>query len=305
MFTLRVHGYITTLILIALLALTGVWYAAAPLVYGNFSPLAPLFQEPKQPEPLYSGNYVVADVNKMELHLKNGTTTLHTFPILSIGKPGSYYETIGGAHENDYKIRKHFSSIGHVYMPWSVHVFGNFFIHGIPYYEDGTPVSSTYSGGCIRLSNEHAQLVYEFVEKGTPILITEGTERDFIPTTTASSTILSVDMTRLMVAVVSLEILTQDNEIYDQNGNATTRKRLLPRLLTEGDDSVSKILAKARGEATYIDYMNTKAKALGMTNTHFSSLADPVATTREDIDRFNSYIVEYKPYLLTIVPEQE
>jgi hypothetical protein len=298
----KIHGYITLSILTILLAATGIWYAAAPLVYNTVAVTEEIL-EAKEERPLYAGNHVVANLTTMKVELRNGTTTLETFDILSKGKPGSYYETIGGAYENDYKIKRHFSSFGSVYLPWSVHVYGNYFIHGVPYYPNGTEVSSTYSGGCIRLKNEDAEAVYEFVERGTPIIITQGTEEDFRPTATATPNIASMDMVRLMSAVVSLEVLAQDTVIRDIDGESTTRRELLPLLLT-GDDSVSKTYAKAVGEEAFLNYMNEKAHSLGLSNTRFASLAEPVMTTGEDIARFNTYIENYKTYLLTLVRGQ-
>lgn len=251
--------------------------------------------------PLYEGDYVVVNLTSLEVTLHSGTTTLQTLPVITIGKPGSYYETIGGAYENDYKIKNHFSTIGHVYMPWSIHVFGNFFIHGIPYYENGTKVSSEYSGGCIRLSDEDAKLVYNFIQKGTPIIVTDGTERDFMPTATSTQTFESMDMTRAMAAIVSLEVLTQDTPVYDPSaGKTTTRRKLLPRLIVNKDDSVISIYTKERGDTAFLMYMNTKARALGLTNTTFGSPYSPAITTKEDAERFQNYIANYKTYLLTL-----
>lgn len=293
-------GYISIALVAALLVLGSVFYASSP--NRERVDVPPTNEEGAlAEEALYEGEYVVVNLNEMNIYLKQGATTLEVLPIISIGKPGSYYETIGGAHTGDYKIQKHFSSIGHVYMPWSTHVFGNFFIHGIPYYPDGRKVSSEYSGGCVRLTDEDARKVYDFVEKGTPIIVTSGSEKEFIPTRTTTQTIMSQEITRYMVAVISLEVLTQDSPITDtDNRTQTTRRKLLPRLIAGGDDEVSKKLAEGRGEQTFIEYMNLKAQALGMSSTHFSSLTEPVATTLEDVERFRGYLTEYKTYLVSL-----
>lgn len=293
----QIKGYVSLGILLSLLMVSGVWYANSPAIH----PIQTPPEAPQQAErPLREGKHILINLDTMKVELRNSTTTLETHDILTVGKPGSYYETIGGVYENDYKIKKHFSSIGHVYMPWSTHVFGNYFIHGIPYHTDGTQVSSTYSGGCIRLSDESAERVYEFVEKGTPIIITENDEQAFLPTATSTLRTPSMDITRLMVAVISLEVLTQDNEITDTDGKTiTTRRAILPRLL-EGDDTVSALYAQALGEDTFLSYMNQKAQALGMSNTRFSSLTEPVLTTEEDSARFAHYLRSYKTYLLTL-----
>jgi hypothetical protein len=252
-------------------------------------------------QPLYLGDFVVVNLNTMTLDLRNGTTTISQFQIISKGKPGSYYETIGGAYENDYKIKNHFSSFGEVYMPWSVHVFGNFFIHGVPYYPDGRKVSTTYSGGCVRLEDEDAKRVYDFIKVGTPIIITEGADSDFVSTSTTTETMSSMEMTRYMVAIISLEVLNQENSIKDTDGKTlTTRKKLLPRLLIQGDDAISRTFARARGLAVFVEYMNKKAHALGLTNTVFTAVDTPVTTAPEDYARFMDYLAEYKSYLLDI-----
>lgn len=288
----RIHGYITLGILITTLIISGIWYISSPDVS-----LAE--KEVESSLQIHTGHYILIHLDKMTLLLRDGTTTIKTVTIISIGKRGSYYETIAGNYINDYKESLHFSSIGYVYMPFSTHIFGNFFIHGIPYYPDGTKVSTTFSGGCIRLSDENAGLVYNFVDKNTPIIITEGGEYDFSPTNTDTPTIESMDMTRLMVATISLEVLTQDNEILNTDGTITTRRKLLPQLILDKDNSVSTLYANSLGETIFIEYMNKKAKSIGLTNTIFTDVRTPVKTTGEDYLRFMKYIDTYKSYLRT------
>ena len=186
-------------------------------------------------------------------------------------------------------------------MPYSVHLFGNYFIHGVPYYPSGEKVSSAYSGGCIRLADDNAKVVYDFINRGTPIIITKSTESAFKNTEVASSTLMSQKMTNLMVATISLEALTQDNEILNTDRmTLTTRKTILPRLIKEGDSSVSLLYANSIGEQAFINLMNQKAVALGLTNTNFTNVISPVSTTYEDYARFMSYIDTHKSYLRTV-----
>lgn len=248
----------------------------------------------------YPHKHVIIQLNEMTLTLRNGTSTIATYPLLSQGKPGSYYETIGGVYKNDYKVPLHFSSIGHVYMPYSVHLFGNYFIHGVPYYPDGTPVASTYSGGCIRLSDEYAKVVYDFITKGTPIIITRDNESSFNPIATSSNVFTSSTMTNLMVATISLEALTQDNKITGLERESTTRRSILPSLVRDGNSSVSRLYAQSIGEQAFLQLMNQKAEALGLSNTHFEDISSPVITSHEDYERFMSYITTYKSYLKEI-----
>jgi hypothetical protein len=296
----RSHGYITLGILFFIVALTTVWYASSPSILEagkDDSDIADIaVHEAQTPSPRV-GKYIVVHLDTMKLEMFSGENLIETVPLISQGKPGSYYETIGGEYINDYKVPNHFSSIGHVYMPYSIHVFGNFFIHGIPYYPDGTKVSSAYSGGCVRVSDDDIQRVYDFVEHGTPIIITRDDKNSFAPTVQEEPTRKDMGMTRLMAAAVSLEFLTQDNQITGPDGNETTRRKLIPKLLIENDDRISALYAQALGEKQFVKDMNDKAKALGLTSTVFTSTQEPVLTSNDDYIRFMSYIDVYKSYL--------
>lgn len=291
----KTHVLITSSIFILTITGSIFWFMSPPIVtQGDTETVATVIQY------VYPDKHVIVNLAAMTITLNNGTTTIAVYPLLSKGKPGSYYETIGGVYENDYKVPLHFSSIGHVYMPYSVHVFGNYFIHGVPYYPDGTPVSSTYSGGCIRLADAHAKIIYNFIDKGTPIIITRDDLASFDPTVTSSSTMTSIAMTNYMVAAISLEALTQDNEIIGLRGEITTRRKLLPGLLKEDASDVARLYAHSIGKDNFINLMNQKGEALGLMNTHFTDVDSPVVTTYEDYMRFMTYITTYKSYLRTI-----
>lgn len=300
----KIHLTAVAFIFILTVSISGVWYLNATAI---------TTAEETAPEPIitsqqkeHSGNYVLIHLDTLILELKNGTTTEATFPIISQGKPKSYFETIGGGYQNDYKTPLHFSSIGHVYMPYSIHVFGNYFIHGVPYYKDGAEVSSSYSGGCIRLNTADARSVYNFVKEGTPIIITRGGEYDFSETKESQAT-TSIEMTRLMTVIVSLEFLTQDDEIfYATTKKITTRKDLIPLFLSGNNDDIGELFASTLGKEKFTLAMNQKAETLGMSHTFFSDTKTPSTTTEEDLSRFISYITTYKSFLVaTTSPGRE
>ena len=106
-------------------------------------------------------------------YYENGVLSM-TVPILAKGKPGSWSETPAGLYKVQAKVSSDFSSFAHVYSPWALDFEGNFFIRGWPYYPDGTPVGSTYSGGCVRLSTPDAKALYGLVGIGTPVLVSSG-----------------------------------------------------------------------------------------------------------------------------------
>ncbi|HMO79093.1 MAG TPA: L,D-transpeptidase family protein [Candidatus Paceibacterota bacterium] len=117
------------------------------------------------------GKAIAANLESMKLFLYQDGSVIKDFKILGKGRSGTAWETPPGSFKILHKTPNHFSSIGLVWMPYSMQFFGNYFIHGWPYYPDGTPVSPGYSGGCIRLANEDAKEIYEFADLGTKTII--------------------------------------------------------------------------------------------------------------------------------------
>ncbi|PCI29402.1 hypothetical protein COB55_02220 [Candidatus Wolfebacteria bacterium] len=122
-------------------------------------------------------DFIEVDLRKMEITLFDNGASIGTVAVLSKGKEGSWWETPTGNYKVLGKTPNGYSSIGNVWMPYSIQFYGNYLIHGWPHYDDGTPVRKGYSGGCIRLSDDDARTVYNFVNNSTPILVLEDKER--------------------------------------------------------------------------------------------------------------------------------
>jgi hypothetical protein len=123
-----------------------------------------------------TGKFIAADLDHMKITLyENGSSTA-TYSILSKGRPGTPWETPSGYYSIKTKEPLHFSTIGKVYMPFSMQFYGNYFIHGWTFYPDGTPVSASFSGGCIKLSTADAQSVFNFADLGTKVLVVDSPE---------------------------------------------------------------------------------------------------------------------------------
>jgi D-alanyl-D-alanine carboxypeptidase len=301
-----------------------------------------------------SQKYIIANLSTQELFLKEGGIIIKKISILSIGKPGSYYETPGGVYSVLHKEKTHFSSIGKVYTDYSIQFFGNFFIHGWPYYKNGTPVPSGFSGGCIRLSNEDARLVYDFASIGGHVIIISNTnvpqkEYDYMligapraPSVSAKAYLIEdaesgevllsenedtplpiASLTKLITALTSLDILNQEKEIIINNkkiletegesGNLylgqkiKIRDLLYPLLLASSNDA-AEALAEVFPRSYFIDQMNKKALAIGMTQTHFedpSGLSPLNTATAHDLSTLLRYIILYKKYVLSITQQKE
>ncbi len=130
--------------------------------------------------PKEDGKMIRINLETMKLTTYEDGELMKEYPVLAKGKPGSYWETPGGEFEIKTKEERHLSSVGRAWMPWSMQFFGNFFIHGWPTYENGTPFpkGSGYSGGCIRLGDTDAQELYKWTDIGTSVSIYSEKELD-------------------------------------------------------------------------------------------------------------------------------
>ena len=263
--------------------------------------------------------FIEANLSTMELTYYDQGVSVFTAKILTKGKEGSWWETPAGLYKIETKEENHFSSFGKVYQPWSMVFQGNFFIHGWPYYPDGKEVSSAFSGGCIRLSNEDAEALFKQVSVGTPILVFES---DFqsdgfkyeatLPAISASGylvadleskTVLTsknpesalpiASLTKLITALVAAEYINLDKDIYITEGMlaSTTVPRLssgvsesayglLFPLLLESSNEAAEAFAQHVGREWFISLMNKKADSLGMHTAHF---VDPAGFGSENI----------------------
>ena len=263
--------------------------------------------------------FVEADLSQMIVRVYKNGAVEREFKILTKGREGSWWETPAGVYRIETKEETHFSSFGQVYQPWSMAFQGNFFIHGWPHYPDGTPVSSQFSGGCIRLSNEDAKAVYDLVDVGTPIIVFE---KDFgsdsftyeprQPNVTATAYLAAdlrnnfvlaekssreevpiASLTKFVTALVAAEYINLDKPvtITETAIVGTTIPRLVPGtsvqafqllypLLLESSNEAAEALAHSIGTDRFVNLMNKKAEAIGMNHTHF---ADPSGRKQENV----------------------
>ncbi|PIR38760.1 MAG: hypothetical protein COV34_00365 [Candidatus Zambryskibacteria bacterium CG10_big_fil_rev_8_21_14_0_10_42_12] len=286
-------------------------------------------------------SFIEADLSAMKVTLyKNGEKEIEV-PIATKGREGSWWETPAGIYKIEYKAENHFSSFGHVYQPYSLAFQGNFFIHGWPYYPDGTDVPRSYSGGCIRLETEDAEKIFALAEKDMPVLVFEddfkGDEFSYdarIPGVTADS-YLAVDLsnnfaflseeadkkfsvasiTKLMSAVVATEYINIEKEVVAgtdlastsipriKPGEVHTVYSLLYPLLLESSNEAAEVIADSIGESWFVDRMNTKADAIGLTDTHFADASGEKSanvSTAEDLYRLAKYLYHNRKFILSL-----
>jgi len=92
------------------------------------------------------------------------------YPVLAAGNPRTC-PTPTGDFQVLTKYDNVMSSLSHVWMPWSMRFYQQYYIHEVPYYPSGAKVTSKYSLGCLRLAEGDAQEVFEWADLGSRVKI--------------------------------------------------------------------------------------------------------------------------------------
>ncbi len=254
-------------------------------------------------------SFIEANLSEMRLSFYERGAPIKQFKIIGKGLDGSWWETPAGIYKVETKEKVHFSSIGQVYMPYSMQFQGNFFIHGIPYYPDGKETSLSYTGGCIKLLTEDAKEIFELSDLGIPVLIFEkdfqkdsfvheirapkvaaeaylavDLKNNFVFFEKNSSSVLPIaSLTKLMTAIISTEYINLEKEITVAQamltptsvprlkiGQSYKAYDLLFPLMTESSNEAAQALSYFIGPQRFIDLMNQKGRSLGMNDSIFA-----------------------------------
>ena len=175
--------------------------------------------------------FIFVDLKAMTITLYREDGASTTLPILTKGRDGSWWETPSGNYSVMLKQQNHFSSIGKVWMPWSIQFYGNFFIHGWPYYEGGEPVPQSFSGGCIRLSTEDAKTVYDFAEKDMPLIV-DDSEVEFAAVPVPLELKKNVAVPNVSAKAFVVTDLTGKDVLLERTGDEVLPVASLTKLMT-------------------------------------------------------------------------
>lgn len=195
------------------------------------------------------GKFIGANLRTMEVTLYQDSAVVGRYPIKSKGRAGTPWETPSGFYTIRTKEEVHFSTIGKVYMPYSMQFYGNYFIHGWTYYADGTPTSATFSGGCIKLATEDAKAVYEFADIGTRVFVEDFAEVQHPPLVLQETPTPPVGAAAYVVADVDTgEVFAEARAQEPFSVYAATK--LLTALVANETISFDKEIPLAEGELT-------------------------------------------------------
>lgn len=116
---------------------------------------------------------ILIDLTNMNLFLIKKGDIIKTIKVLHKGPSNLWFQSPTNYFNVGVKYKLLRSGIVDVYMPYSVQIHQDFFVHGIPYFPTGEKVTSKYSGGCLRVNDEDAKQIYDFAQIWDKIIVYE------------------------------------------------------------------------------------------------------------------------------------
>lgn len=126
---------------------------------------------------LNNKSFLEIHLETMKARIYRSGVLVKEVPILMKGDPQGWGGSAVGLYEIISGNKISFSNTSDVYMPFALHYYGKYYVHGEPYYYGGEKLKSSFSGGCLRLKNRDAELIYELTDLNMPVLVIDK-ERD-------------------------------------------------------------------------------------------------------------------------------
>lgn len=220
------------------------------------------------------GKFIAADLVSMKLQLYEDGSLVSEYPIQTKGRAGTPWETPSGFYSIKTKEENHFSSIGDVYMPYSMQFYGNYFIHGWTYYPDGTPTKASFSGGCIKLNTDDAAKVFAFADIGTKVFVYDNKQTNPPPPLLLGLTAPSVSADSYMVVDIDTDdVYAEKNATKPQPLSAASK--LVAALVANEVISLERSIPLAEGEVDYTMPESTETKHFFVNDLFYPLLMQP------------------------------
>ena len=232
------------------------------------------------------GKKILVNLESKKITLVNDDVDFKTFDIITTGKPNSYYETPVGDFYIKNKTKNRYSNMGEVYMPYAMQFYGNFFIHGIPYHKNGERVTSSYSGGCVRVADNDMLEIYNFTDINTKIsLINKNSNYEI-------SSAVNQDLSKnMLIILVSLETLNQEKFVTFQGKKIKIKD--LNYYVAQNNVEAKNIIYNYLGKSVFDTYAKERLVSVGIESDSVEF------ENRSDIEKFTNYIINHKSFILS------
>lgn len=120
---------------------------------------------------LNKNNFIEVNFPEMKIRIYKGGMMAKEVQISARGDVKSWGGTAAGLYKVISKSKLSFSVVAEVYMPYSIHFYGKYYIHGEPYYPGGEKRITDITGGCVQLSDKDAEEIFNLIEREMPVLV--------------------------------------------------------------------------------------------------------------------------------------
>jgi len=187
-------------------------------------------------------NFLEINLSEMEMRIWQDGLLTKEAPILTKGDPQGW----GGSATGLYRIisgnKLSFSVISDVYMPYALHYYGKYYLHGEPYYPWGEKLDSSISGGCLRLSDEDAKIIYELTELDMPVLVVDKEQDYYEYPEKKPSKFPEVSAASFLVADLDSNFVFTEKDSQKQFSIASLTKLMTATVVAENVDLRKSIL---------------------------------------------------------------
>ncbi|OGM94273.1 hypothetical protein A2524_01210 [Candidatus Wolfebacteria bacterium RIFOXYD12_FULL_48_21] len=111
------------------------------------------------------------DLTTQKIILFENGKIVDILPVAYQSPENVWFQTPTGYFRVGFMNEKHRSSLFPVNMPYAIQITEDFFMHEIPFYDDGTKVTSQFSGGCLRFETDIAKRLFDFLDRGDQLVI--------------------------------------------------------------------------------------------------------------------------------------
>lgn len=288
-------------------------------------------------------DFVFVDLKKNIVETYKGGAPLHSFPVVNSGAPGSFFALPSGLYAVQGKADTYLSRIGKINLSRATFLYGNYVISARPQVtketeahasielaaadaeavstdvHEGTKVlvyNDTISGNTTFSYFRRSNLPHQVPEVTAAAVLAADVETgEILFEKNKNDAFPLASVSKLMTGVVALDRLSLTQKVtitrdaYNTYGNSggfsvgeifSLQDLLYGMILPSSNDA-----AEAFREMLpdFLEQMNAKAKALGMTAAHYhdsSGLSTENIASANDLFKLMKYIYEYRPQLLEV-----
>lgn len=204
-------------------------------------------------------DFLEADLSEMKVKVYRQGSLIKEVPIFTKGNPQRWGGTSLGRYQVLSKHQLAYSVLAGVYMPWSLHIDGKYYIHGDDYYPGGRVDPSSITGGCLRLENKYAKQIFNLSEKGMPVLVTTpGLESNHFKYQSSPEEFPSLSAQAYLVADLDSGLVFAQKNYQQQLPIASLTKLMTATVVAEIVDlrksiSVTSSMVEARGSTSGLE----------------------------------------------------